>query len=215
MQFKPITAIIVLLLVVASLLVAGCTSNTSDTTYQPANNAQSGKNTFTSTKAGYSITYPNTWGKDVRNNVAASVDEMLLLTMSSNAINVVTVASGRLNATTGTTLQTSTDGHLKALSRSYYDYTLQSFENTTLAGQPANKVVWQATVPQTIGNATSNAQIKTMQYFVVYNGVGYVLAYKTVKDDYNTYLTQAQEVINSFKFILSSTLTRVLFTLSK
>jgi ABC-type uncharacterized transport system auxiliary subunit len=34
MQFKPITAITVLLLVVASLLVAGCTTNTANTTNQ-------------------------------------------------------------------------------------------------------------------------------------------------------------------------------------
>jgi len=119
--------------------------------------------------------------------------------MSPNNINVVTVAVMTLNTTTGTTLQEFTEYSLKDISR-FNQYTLQSIQNSTFAGQPATKVVWTATVPQRIGGTTSNAQIKTMQYYVVHNGRGYVVAYKTVQDDYNTYLTQAQEVINSFTF---------------
>lgn len=130
-----------------------------------------------------------------KNDSADAVVDFLLH-MSSNNINVVTVA----NSAKGRTLQEFTDFTLQDYARYYSDYSLLSIENTTLAGQPAHKVVWQATVPQKVGNSISNAQVKTMQYLVVHNGKEYVVAYKTVKDDYSTYLTQAQEVIKSFKF---------------
>ncbi|MGZ8892869.1 MAG: PsbP-related protein, partial [Halobacteriota archaeon] len=107
--------------------------------------------------------------------------------------------SGKADEITGTTLQTYTDYILNAAKQSS-GYSLLSYESTTIGGQPANKIVYTATVPQRIGTTTQNAQIKTMQYLVVHNGKQYVVAYKTVQDDYDKYLTQAQEVINSFKF---------------
>jgi hypothetical protein len=78
MQLKPITAIAVLLLVVASLLVAGCTvtntSNPSPTTSQnttslyqiktPTTNAMSKAITDNYTKAGYDVVPPFTVGKN-------------------------------------------------------------------------------------------------------------------------------------------------------
>jgi len=37
-----------------------------------------------------------------------------------------------------------------------------------------------------------------MQTFVVNNNTGYVITYKTISNDYDTYLAQAQRIINSF-----------------
>jgi uncharacterized protein YceK len=192
MKSKLVVAAI-LLLVVASLLVSGCTSSTTDT----SSHTTKTNSTYTSADRGYAITYPDNWREEVNKSKAAIVD--LILNPSSNNINVVTVASVKLNATTGTTLPGFTDSSLRDASSFYY-YTLLSIENSTLAGQPATKIVWTATAPQQIGGTTANTQIKTMQYLVVHNGRGYVIGYKTVQDDYNTYLTQAQDVINSFKF---------------
>jgi hypothetical protein len=183
MQLKSITAITVLLVMVTSLLVAGCTTTNQTTT-------------FTSNR-GYTITYPSAWEKDVNNDTTAPID--LYLFPNPNKIDGVVVASTNLNATTGTTLQTFTDYNLNSLA-TYSGYTLQSFENTTFAGQPAKKIVWQATLPEQIGNATQNAQIKGTQVFVIYKGSGYIISYKATTSDYDTYLTQAQGAINSFKF---------------
>lgn len=214
MQLKPITAmavllllvaaaIAVLLLLVASVLLAACTKSTSSKTSQtPSASAKpktkSEKKTFTSDSRGYTITYPNTWRRSVNSNAEAIVD--LTLTVRPNKLNVVTVASVKLNATTGTTRREFTDFNLRALSTKCEAYWLQSFEDTTLAGQQASKIVWQATVPQRIGTVTQNAQIKATQFYVTHDGRGYVVAYKAVTSDYETYLTQAQQVLNSFKF---------------
>ena len=61
------------------------------------------------------------------------------------------VAIVTLNTTTGTTLQdffnNSMGNGVTGVSR-YTDYALSSLGHITLAGQPADKVVWQATIPE-------------------------------------------------------------------
>ena len=56
------------------------------------------------------------------------------------------------NTSLGDTLQTFIDAYLNILQRGSTGYTLQSFEKTTFAGEPANKAVWQATVPKKLSN---------------------------------------------------------------
>jgi hypothetical protein len=115
----------------------------------------------------------------------------------------VDVATEKLNATTGTTLQdyyNYTVGNGVTGISSYKDYALLSFERTTLAGQPADKFVWQAMVPQKIDNTYQNTPLRAMQVLTVYNGTAFVVTYKATQSDYDKYLTQAQQTIDSFKF---------------
>jgi hypothetical protein len=76
-----------------------------------------------------------------------------------------------------------------------------SVHATTFAGKPAYNIVWQATVPEQLGTASSSAQnmtIKVMQTYLINNNTGYVVTYKATPSDYNTYLAQAQRIMNSF-----------------
>jgi hypothetical protein len=208
MHLKPIAAIIVLLLLVASLSVAGCSNDEKAAGPNPSAtpsvtpSIQSDKTTFTSTK-GYSITYPKNLRSDRATNDSTSAVDLYVYLNPNNTVDGVVVASR--NATTGETLQTFSENTLNNLtsyqnSGLYSGYSLQSFQGTTLAGESANKIVWQATVPQKIGNSASNAQMKEMQFLMVHNGTEFVVTYKATQSEYDTYLTQAQEVINSFKF---------------
>jgi hypothetical protein len=195
MRFKPIAVTTVLLLVVASLLVAGCTTSNTSTTNQTTSATSSDKATFTSAR-GYTITYPNPWKKSVNNTTTAPID----LYLYPNPNNTIDGVLGELNTTTGNTLQAFSDAHLKNLS-TLSGYTMQSYESTTFAGEPANKIVWQAMAPQQISkNTTQNAQIKATWVLVVHDGKGYIVSYKATASDYDTYLTQAQEALNSFTF---------------
>jgi hypothetical protein len=197
MQLKPITTIIVLFLVLASLLVAGCTTNTTNQTTSATPSAtpsiQSDKTTFTSTK-GYSITYPKNLRSDQATIASTSAVDLYVYLNPNNTVDGVLVASRK--ATTGETLQTFSDNTLNNYtsyqnSGLYSGYSLQSFQSTTLAGQPANKIVWQATVPQKIGNSASNAQMKEVQVLMIHNGTEFVVTYKATQSEYDTYLTQA------------------------
>jgi hypothetical protein len=81
------------------------------------------------------------------------------------------------------------------------DYALISSEDTTIANHPAHTVVFQATIPEQMTNGTQeDVSLKVMQIYTINNNVGYVLTYKTIPGDYNTYLAQAQQITNSFRF---------------
>jgi hypothetical protein len=206
MQLKPITAIIVLLLVVASLLVSGCiTTNNTNQTPSVALSAtpsiESDKTTFSSSR-GYSITYPRAWARDVNESAAPSVGssiDVYIYPNPDNKIDGLDVVTYKLDAHSGYTLQEFSDFNLKSLS-TFKDYALLSFANTTVAGVPAHKVTFEATGVQISAGNIQNAPQKVTQVYLIHNGVGYLIAYKTTPSDFDKYLAQAEQVINSFKF---------------
>lgn len=75
---------------------------------------------------------------------------------------------------------------------------------TVSANQAAHKIVWQAVVPITAVNGApaqaQNTPVKVMQIFTINKEKGYVITYKATPSDYDTYLPQAQQVMNSFAF---------------
>jgi ABC-type Fe3+-hydroxamate transport system substrate-binding protein len=193
---RKLLAMIVLILT-ASLAVCGCVTSTTNTTQS---GTQSDKTTFSSNR-GYSITYPQAWAKDVNTSANAPIE--LYLSISPNAIEGVDVGSVKLNATTGTTLDDFFNynmGNGVTGVSSYQSYALSSLEHTTLAGQPADKVVWRATVPEKVSETNRQlAPLEAMQVYLIHNGTGYAITYKATPSDYDTYLVQAQDVINSFQ----------------
>src|SRR5665647_556716 len=94
MHLKPITAIIVLLLVITSLLIAGCTSNTQTNTQ--SGTGTSDTVTFSSDR-GYSITYPTTWEKDVSTSASTPV-ELYLDLSPTEKFDSVSVATKSLSS---------------------------------------------------------------------------------------------------------------------
>ena len=44
----------------------------------------------------------------------------------------------------------------------------------------------------------TNKSVKMTQTYVVNNHVGYIITYKAIFSDYDTYLAQAQRTMNSF-----------------
>ena len=82
----------------------------------------------------------------------------------------------------------------------YSNYQEISNNTTTVSGKPAQAIVFQALVPVQLNTSqiTANTTLKLMETFVVNNNTGYVIAYKAVPSDYNTYLALAQRIISSF-----------------
>ena len=207
MQLKPIMVIAVLLLVVASLLVAGCTSSNTSTNDQTTSasatpSVQSDKTTFSSDK-GYSITYPATWKKDVNTNAASPI-ELYLYLNPNEAVDSVIVAIKSLSS--GQTLNAFAASEVNALKTNastgnFKNFAIQSETDSTFAGKPAHTIVWSGTVPvQYSATTTKDVPIKATQTYVVNNNVGYVITYKATQSDYNKYLTQAEQASNSFTF---------------
>jgi hypothetical protein len=205
MQFKPITVIAVLLLVVASLLVAGCTSSNTSTNDQTTSasatpSVQSDKTTFSSDK-GYSITYPATWEKSVA--AAPPVDVYLYVSPNEKANGVVVGTEG---LTSGMTLNDFVNAQITNIKNYnsagvYKNLAILSETNSTLSGKPAHTIVFSGVFPvQYSTTTTTNKSLKIMQTFVVNDNTGYVISYKAIQSDYDKYLTLAAQAINSFTF---------------
>ncbi|MGA7075230.1 MAG: hypothetical protein WBZ42_01595 [Halobacteriota archaeon] len=199
-MIKKAVAIIVLVMV-ASLSVAGCTvnpSSTSSPTPTPIASKETviGNNTTFSSAAGFNITYPKTLKTDSTTN--ASVQARVFVYLGTNNTSAaVSVATEDLDP--NATLTDFAKFNVAQIN-DFPNYQLISNQSTTLGGKPAYNVVWQASVPVQVDTTVQNTQLKFMQTYVINNNKGYVVYYKAIPSDYNTYLVQAQQIMNSFKF---------------
>jgi len=157
-----------------------------------------GNKTIYTSSRGYSITYPKTLKADYSTDPSTIADLYVYLS-SASAVDGVTVATRNLHS--GETLQDFSTSGVNDLQK-YTNFQQISNETTTLAGKPAYKIVWQATVPTKMpGGSTQNIAIKSIQIYTVDNNIAYLLGYKATSSEYDTYLAQAQQIIDSFKFI--------------
>ncbi len=63
--------------------------------------------------------------------------------------------------------------------------------NTTFAGNPAYKIVYTAT--------DNGNKLKVTQIWTVKDGKAYFITYKAAPNNYDTYLSAAQQMIDSFQ----------------
>jgi hypothetical protein len=191
---------IIVLVTIASLSVAGCAVNPSSTssptpTLIASKETVIGNNTTFSSAAGFNITYPKTLKIDSSTN--ASVPLRIYVYLGTNNTTAVSVATEDLDP--NTTLKNYTDYNIGQIN-DFRNYQLISNQSTTLGGKPAYTVVWQAAVPVQVDSTVQSTTLKVMQTYVINNNKGYVVTYKAISGDYNTYLAQAQQIMNSFKF---------------
>jgi hypothetical protein len=196
-----ITLAVVALLTLAAT-TAGCsTTSTPSPTPIAATQTTVGNNTTFSSAAGFNITYPKTLKTDNSSDALTPVRVYIYLNPNTtvDGVNVVTtpLASGK-------TLSDYEDFALSGLETNaslgaYRNFTILNETNLTFAGQPAHKIVFSAIVPQQINQTlATNKSIKTTQIWLVNNNTGYTVAYKALANDYDTYLAQAERIMNSF-----------------
>ena len=197
-----IAALTVVALLIVAATTAGCTSNTTSTpTPIPATQTTVGNNTTFSSAAGFNITYPKTLNTDSSSVASTPVRVYIYLSPNETADGVL-VATKSLSA--GQTLSDFANSEVAQLKNNnttgnYKNFTILNDTNLTFAGKSARAIVWSGVVPVQYNqtNAT-NKTVKEMQTYVVNNNMGYVITYKTISSDYNTYLAQAQRIMNSF-----------------
>jgi hypothetical protein len=163
----------------ASLLTAGCTFNVGNTT-----SSASPTNTYDSSK-GFTIKYPTDWSKPQEQQ---NGNVLLFLTPTNNAIENLNVQVKNLSA--NETLASVTQD-ITSAARSNDNFTQIQATNTTLAGLPAYKIVYTATV--------DGVQFKVLQTWTVRDGKAYAITYKAAPSNYDTYASSAQQMIDSFQ----------------
>jgi len=193
-----ITALAIAALITAAVTAAGCTTNTSPTPTPIASTETTiGNNTVFSSAAGFNITYPKTLKIDSTTNASVQVRIYVYLA-TNNTVDAVNVATERVDPN-ATSLDYASYNVGKV--NNYPNYKQLANNTTQIGGKDAYTVVWQATVPVQTGTTASTVQnqtLKVMQTYVVNNGNGYVVTYKALPADYDTYLAPAQQIMNSF-----------------
>jgi hypothetical protein len=172
----------VLLLIAAAMIVsvlaAGCTFNVGTTP------SASPTNTYDSS-IGFTIKYPTDWSKPQQQQ---NGNVVLFLTPTNNAAENLNVQVANLSA--NETLATVTKD-ITSAAQSNDNFTQIEATNTTLAGLPAYKIVYTATV--------NGDQLKALQTWTVKDSKVYVITYKAAPNNYDTYASTAQQMIDSFQ----------------
>ncbi|MGA3359877.1 MAG: hypothetical protein ABSC87_06690 [Halobacteriota archaeon] len=196
-------AAVIVLVIVALLSVAGCInlSPASSPTPIASNETVTSNNTTFSSVAGFNITYPKTLKVDINDTNASGQVKVYVYLTTNNTVDAMDVATEAVSPNA-----TYMDYTLYNVGKitDYPNYQQITNQSATLGGKPAYTVVWQATVPVQTGTSASTVQnqtLKVMQTYVVNNNNGYVVTYKAIPSDYNTYLAQAQQIMSSFEFI--------------
>ncbi|MFZ0011497.1 MAG: PsbP-related protein [Halobacteriota archaeon] len=164
---------------IVSVLAAGCTFNVGNTTP-----SASPTNTYNSSK-GFTVKYPTDWSKPQEQQNGNLV---LFLTPTNNAAENLNVQVANLSA--NETLATVTKD-ITSAAQSNDNFTQIEATNTTLAGLPAYKIVYTATV--------NGDQLKALQTWTVKDSKVYVITYKAAPNNYDTYASTAQQMIDSFQ----------------
>lgn len=196
-----LTALMVAALLIVAATTAGCTTQTTPLlTPAPLVVTQTtfGNNTTFSSSAGFNITYPKTLKMNSTTDAAVS-QKVYLYSNSSNVVDGVVVATQDWKGS----LQDFATAQKSNITSQFTNVTFISNQtNFTFSGTPAYRVVWQGTVPVEVNQTTTqNTSLKAMQTFVVRNNTAYVVTYKAVTSDYDTYLALAEQIINTFKLI--------------
>jgi len=192
-----ITVLVIAALITLAATVAGCTTNTSPSpTPIPSSQTTNGNNTTFSSGTGFNITYPTALKVDTTTDPTTQVKIYVYLN-SSSVVDGVNVGTVGLSA--GQTLGSFVDSQMANITK-YPNYQEISNNTTTVSGQPAQTIVFQGLVPVQLNTSqiTANTTLKVMETFVVNNSTGYVITYKALPSDYDTYLAQAQRIMSSF-----------------
>jgi hypothetical protein len=197
-----ISALAIAALLTVAVTTAGCATNTTPSpTPIPATQTTVGNNTTFSSGAGFNITYEKTLKIDSTTNASAPVK--LYIYLSPNTlIDGVNVATYTLPS--GQKLSDFIDFNMKEIKNAssaglYKNFTILNETNLTFAGKPAHNIIFQAIIPQQISATnTTNTSVKVTQTWLTNDNTGYVVTYKAIAGDYDTYLAQAQRIMNSF-----------------
>jgi hypothetical protein len=174
---KKTVAILLGIIISLSVLVAGCTSNVGNPTPSAPTNMYDAK--------GYSIKYPSDWTKDVPKSGAISV---LFRMPTNNAVENLNVQVW--NRSVNETLSSRTALMLAAV-QDLSNFTEFSDGNTTLGGKPAYKITYTATY--------DGDDLKFTQIWTINHGKEYIITYKAVPKNFDTYASTAQQMIDSFR----------------
>lgn len=148
--------------------------------------------TYESSNLGIKIQYPNSWKKDVKNDIVTFYPLKIVVDSDTQT----------------TKLLISVDNDQKIDLKQYVDQTVSSYReecldfdlierntNITLAGYPAYNLVYTETI------SDDYIHIKSLEVGTIVGDKAYYIIYEAETENYFDYLPQIQKIIDSFEII--------------
>lgn len=154
---------------------------------------------FRSTPLGFSMEYPSFWTKSADNAEGLAVFLTPTEGYSDDYNESVSVRRFKLDMDGENAYNNYVKGYVENLERTLKNYKLVSETETTLGGQSAYQIVYESTDVKEGSTATS--EMRFLQIFTQKGETVYVVTYMAEFSSYSYFLTNAEEMISTFKFI--------------
>ncbi|MGZ4943539.1 MAG: hypothetical protein ACXVIG_04125 [Halobacteriota archaeon] len=195
---KVTAALAIAALMTLAVVTAGCTTTTSPSpTPTPVvqTTAKAGNNTTLTSTAGFKITFPSKYKYDQNGSTPVKV---YIYLDPANPVTGVNVGTETL--TQGATLDSLSNFYTNQLLNYQNVSYRQALNNTTLGGQPAKTLTFQAIVPvQYNQTTTTNQTIIVQEAWTISNGTAFTVTYKAPPNDFSKFAPEAQKIISSFQ----------------
>ncbi len=182
--------ILAILLIAVLLLCSGCHKATLED-YK----------LFRSTPLGFSMEYPNFWTKSADNAEGLVVFLTPAEGYSDDYNESVSVRRFKLDIEGENAYNDYVNGYVADLEKTLKNYKLVSERETTLGGLPAYQIVYESTSGDQSESKSNTAELRFMQIFVQKEEHIYVVSYMAEFSSYSYFLTYAEKMISTFKFL--------------
>ncbi len=153
---------------------------------------------FRSTPLGFSMEYPDFWTKSSNNAEGLAVFLTPSEGYSDDYNESVSVRRFALDMEGETAYNDYVKGYVADLENTLKNYKLVSETDTTLGGQPAYQIVYESTSGE---SADKKSEMRFMQIFTQQGEYIYVVSYMAEFSSYSYFLTYAEKMISTFRFI--------------
>ena len=173
-----------------SLQIAAAQQNSTSTGSKSSN----GTNflTYSDSTYGIRIQYPSSWLKEESHNQTSN-DIVKFSSPATTAPASLTIIGGN-PAPQSIPLRIYADASISALRQSFSNFSLIGSNATILAGIPAHKIVYTATLP------SSGVALEFMQILTIKDDKNFVITFGSLPTIYSSYLPTIQKMVDSFAF---------------
>ena len=180
----------VLILAAVLLLSAGCHKATLE-----------GYKLFRSTPLGFSMEYPDFWTKATSTEDGTAVFVTPAEGYSDEHFDSVSVQRFVLDMEGEDAYNDYLKGYLADLPNRFKNFKLVSETETTLAGETAYQIVYETTSGDATETTANTSELRLMQVFAQHEDHVYVITYNAEFGSYSYFLTYAEKMISTFRFL--------------
>lgn len=150
----------------------------------------SGSGTYTNSKHGFTVNYPEDWELDEGADNTIVVFRGPVLQETGGKVNI-NITNDEIGDSSNITLDFYLDLNDKQYVQEFENYSRLATEDMTIDGKPAKKMIYSFD--------SANFSLKANQVYLIDDGTAFAITFVTTAATYDRYAADSDLVINSFK----------------